>query len=98
LSNRYRDGDQGLKRVLVIVMVIAVSIVLARSSFGGNAVVTGHSAAPSVTSNLGTSGPTSSSTTGTLPFTGVDLAGITVVAALLVVGGLTLRLSTRKPR
>jgi hypothetical protein len=88
-----------LKRVLLIVVVVAVSLVLAGTSAGGNAVVTGHSAAPSVTSNLGTnSGPTSSATTGTLPFTGLDLAGITVVAALLLAGGVTLRRTARKQR
>jgi len=81
-------------------MVIAVSLVLAGASAGGNAVVTGHSAAPPVTSNLGTTGggSTPSSTAGTLPFTGIDLAGITVVAALLLGGGLTLRRTARKQR
>jgi hypothetical protein len=99
-SKRIGDGDQALKRILAIVMVVAVSLVLAGASAGGNAVVTGHSAAPPVTSNLGTTGggSTPSSTAGTLPFTGIDLAGITVVAALLLGGGLTLRRTARKQR
>ena len=90
------DGRTGLKRALVIVVAVA-SLVFAASSLAGNSVVTGHNAAPPVTSNLGTaSSPSNQASTGTLPFTGLDLAAISGVAVLLLGGGLILARTTRK--
>jgi hypothetical protein len=87
-----------LKRVLVIA-IVAASLVLAASSLAGNAVVNGHDGAPPVSSNLGaTASPSSKPATGTLPFTGLDLAGITGVAVLLIGGGLVLARTNRKAR
>jgi hypothetical protein len=87
-----------LKRVLVIAAVVA-SLVLAASSLAGNAVVNGHNAAPSASNNLGATGsPPSKPAAGTLPFTGLDLAGITGIAVLLIGGGLILARTSRKAR
>ena len=86
-----------MKRVLVIAAV-AAALVLAGSSLAGNAVVNGHNAAPPVTSNLGATGSAGKPTSGTLPFTGLDLAGITALAVLLLGGGLVLARSSRKAR
>ena len=87
-----------MKRVLVIVVVVA-SLVLVGSSLAGNAVVTGHNAPAPVTSNLGVTGsPSSMPSTGSLPFTGFDLAGIAGLAVLLLGGGLILARSARKAR
>ena len=87
-----------MKRALVIVVVVA-SLVFVASSLAGNSVVTGHNAAPPVTSNLGTgtaSSPSNKASAGTLPFTGLDLAAISGVAVLLLGGGLILARTTRK--
>jgi hypothetical protein len=78
-----------VKRILIVVAVGAAALAFATSAFGGTAIVTGHNASPPTTASLGTTG--SGTPAGTLPFTGVDLAGIVIVAALLVGGGLILR-------
>jgi hypothetical protein len=81
-----------VKRTLVTIAVVAAAFIFAASALGGSSIVTGHSATPSASSNLGVSG----SHSGTLPYTGLDLAGIVVVAALLVGGGLILSRTNRR--
>lgn len=93
---------QGLKRILVILAVVAIGLVLAAAASGGNSIVNGHTPTPPASSNLGASGSNtpsgtgSSSPSGTLPFTGLDLGGIAIVGALLVGGGLILRRQSRR--
>jgi hypothetical protein len=90
-----------LKRIAITVAVAAVALVLASGAVAGGSVVTGHSATPPAAGNLAThAAPAikSSAHSGTLPFTGLDLAGFAGGAALLLGVGLVLRRSARRPR
>ena len=88
-----------MQRVLVVLAVIAVALAsFASAGVAGNSVVTGHSATPPAAGNLGKQAApplTSSAHSGALPFTGLDLAGISIGGVLLVGAGLALR---RMPR
>jgi len=78
-----------VKRILIVVAVGAAALAFAASAFGGTAIVSGHNASPPTSASLGITGSGKSS--GILPFTGLDLAGIAIVGVLLVGGGLILR-------
>lgn len=80
-----------MKRILVLIVAVA-ALALAPAALASG-VVCAHSS----TCHSGTLGATASPPTtptggsGTLPFTGLDLAGVAAVAGLLVVAGLALR-------
>jgi hypothetical protein len=102
-SDEFRGGTT-VKRVLVIVAVVAAALALASVAAAGDSVVAGHSPAPSAAAagNLGkqaSPGVKSSAPSGTLPFTGLDLAGIAVGGALLVGAGVIIsRRTARRPQ
>jgi hypothetical protein len=86
-----------VKGILVFAAVIATALVLSSTAFA-NSLTCSHG--PNCHSgNLGggtpsTGGPSSG---GTLPFTGLDLAGVTGLGGLLLVSGVTLhRLGKRR--
>jgi hypothetical protein len=82
-----------VKRILVLVAVLATALVLSSAaSANGLECAHGSSCSPAT---LG-GGPTNGS--GTLPFTGLDLAGIAGIGGLLLVSGLTLRRASRRRR
>ena len=90
-----------MKRLALIVAVTAVALVLASAAAAGGSVVTGHSATPPAAGNLATQAAPalkSNAHSGTLPFTGLDLAGFAGGAALLLGAGFVLRRSARRPR
>jgi hypothetical protein len=80
-----------VKRILVLVAVVTVALALSSGAFAsGLTCAHGNNCS---TGNLG--GPHNSAK-GTLPFTGIDLAGIAVVGALLLAGGVTLQRASRR--
>lgn len=82
-----------VKGFLVFAAVFVMALMLSSTAFA-NSVTCAHGAT-CTSGNLG--GGTSSQSGGTLPFTGVDLAGVAGLAGLLVVSGLTLhRLGRRR--
>jgi|GEM_PF-5030156 len=82
----------GVKRILVLVAVVAAAFVLSSSAFA-NSVTCAHGSTTCSTGNLGEPHGKSQ---GTLPFTGLDLAGIAGVGGLLLVGGLVLQRASRR--
>jgi hypothetical protein len=81
----------GVKKILVLAAVVGVALVLSSTAFAnGLTCAHGNNCSPG---NLG--GP-HTSTKGTLPFTGIDLAGIAAAGALLVAGGYTLQRASRR--
>lgn len=88
-----------MKRILVVVAVVAAALALAAAALAGSSVVTGHNSAPPAAGTLGqAAAPSGKVTSGTLPFTGLDLAGIAGAGVLLVGAGLILRRTARRPR
>ena len=82
-----------VKRILVLVAVVSVALVFSSAAFANSlSCAHGSNCGPN---NLG--GPTNKGQ-GTLPFTGIDLAGIAVVGGLLLVTGLTLQRASRRRR
>jgi hypothetical protein len=90
-----------VNRIALTVAVTAVALVLASGAAAGGSVVTGHSATPPAAGKLASQAAPalkSSAGSGTLPFTGLDLAGFAGGGALLLGAGLVLRRSARRPR
>jgi hypothetical protein len=91
-----------VKRILVIVAAVAAALALASVAAAGDSVVTGHSPAPPAAETLGKQAASpvkSTAQSGTLPFTGLDLAGIAVGGALLVGAGVIIsRRTARRPQ
>jgi hypothetical protein len=81
-----------VKRILVLAAVVATALVLA-SVASANALTCAHG---NSCSNVGGGG--NSNNSGTLPFTGVDLAAIAGIGGLLLVSGLTLQRASRRRR
>lgn len=82
-----------MKRILVFAAVVTAALVF--SSVGlASSLKCSHGAV----CGSGTAGSPSSSGNGTLPFTGLDLAGIAGVGGLLLVSGLTLQRASRRRR
>jgi hypothetical protein len=81
-----------VKRIVVLAAVIATALVLSSAAFA-SAITCVHSSTCS-SGNLGGGIPPNS---GTLPFTGIDLAGAAGLAGLLLMSGVTLyRLGRRR--
>jgi hypothetical protein len=81
-----------VKRILVLAAVVGVALVLSSAAFA-SARDCAHSSTSCQSGNLGqphTSG------NGTLPFTGLSLAGIAGAGGLLLVVGLTLQRASRR--
>jgi hypothetical protein len=78
-----------VKGLLVLIAVLATTLVFA-SAAAANSVSCAHSATPC----SGGNGPTGGG--GTLPFTGLDLAGITGIGVVLLGSGLALQRMSRR--
>lgn len=88
-----RIEEMIVKGILVFASVVITALVLSSTALA-NSLTCAHSATCS-SGNL--AGGTPSPSSGTLPFTGVDLAGIAGLAGLLMVSGVTLhRLGRRR--
>jgi hypothetical protein len=79
---------------LLLFLAVAVTALVFSSAALANSTTCAHGASCNK-GNLG--GPTSSSG-GTLPLTGLDLAGVAGVAGLLLVSGVTLQRVSRRRR
>ena len=80
-----------MKGLMVLTAAMAVALIISSAAFA-NSVSCGHSATSCSTAQQG--GPNGSSTPnghGTLPFTGVDLAGISGIGVVLLGSGLALQ-------
>jgi hypothetical protein len=91
---------------LILVLVFAVSVAAPTAFAGGSSVLSGHTAQPPAAQTLG-AGPakkgkvtpsTTSSSPGTLPFTGADLGIAGALALVLLAAGGTLRRAGRQKR
>jgi len=84
-----------VKRILVLVAVVTAALVVSSGAYA-NSIQCAHGSV----CGSGTLGPPGSSTggNGTLPFTGLDLAGIAVGGGLLLIAGLTLQRANRRRR
>jgi hypothetical protein len=91
-SSESKLGRLVVKAILVFAAAVITALVVSSAAFA-NSVTCSHGS-NCHSGNLGT--PTH--TGGTLPFTGLDLAGIAGVAGLLLVGGVTLRRASRSRR
>lgn len=80
-----------MKRILALATVAGAAALVFSSSALANSLTCGHG----VTCASGKLGANTSGV-GTLPFTGLDLAGIAIVAGLLLAAGLTLFRAGRK--
>lgn len=84
-----------MKKILVLAAVVTASLVFSSVAFADSlkcahgAVCGSGNFEPPPSNNAGT---------GTLPFTGLDLAGIAAVGGVLLVTGLTLQRASRRRR
>ncbi len=81
-----------MKGILLLAAVMAAALVFSSAAFASS-LTCAHGSTSCSDNNPG--GPESAGH-GTLPFTGVDLAGIAGVGGLLLVGGLTLQRASRR--
>jgi hypothetical protein len=83
-----------VRKILVLVAVVAAALVFSSGAFA-NSVKCAHGSM----CGAGSLEPPGTSTDGgTLPFTGLDLAGVAVVGGLLLITGLTLQRASRRRR
>jgi hypothetical protein len=82
-----------VKKILILVAVATAALVLSSSAFASS-VKCAHGSQ----CGAGTFQPPGSTGSGTLPFTGLNLAGIAVAGGLLLVTGLTLQRASRRRR
>jgi hypothetical protein len=83
-----------VKRILALAAVMTVALVFASAAFADSL----HCAHGSSCGAGSLEPPSSTGGGGTLPFTGVDLAGIAVIGGLLLVTGLTVSRANRRRR
>jgi hypothetical protein len=88
---RYGEGI-GVKRILVLAAVVAVALALSSGAFA-DGLTCSHGSTSCQSGNLG---EPHSSGKGTLPFTGLDLAGIAAAGGLLIIGGFALQRASRR--
>jgi hypothetical protein len=79
-----------VKRILVLAAVMTVALVVSSGAFASG-LTCAHGSTSCQSGNLG-----GKSGGGTLPFTGLDLAGIAAVGGLLLIGGFTLQRASRR--
>jgi hypothetical protein len=98
-------GRRVKQLTLILVLVFAVSVAASTAFAGGSSVLSGHTAQPPVSQSLGAGPakkgkitPSTSSSPGTLPFTGADLGIAGAVALVLLAAGGTLRRAGRQKR
>lgn len=82
-----------MKKILVLAAVATAALVFSSAAFG-DAVKCAHGSQ----CGSGTFTPPGNTSSGTLPFTGFDLAGIAAVGGVLLVTGLTLQRASRRRR
>ncbi len=82
-----------MKKILALAAVLAVALVFS-SVASASSVKCAHGSQ----CGAGSFEPPKSTGSGTLPFTGIDLAGIAAVGGLLLVSGLTLQRASRRRR
>ena len=83
-----------MKKILVLAVVTAACLTFSSAAFA-DSLTCAHG---STTCNDSKPGGPKTAGHGTLPFTGVDLAGIAGVGGLLLVSGLTLQRASRRRR
>jgi len=76
-----------LKRIVVLVAVISAALVLSSAALA-NGLTCAHGSTSCNSGKLGKGG--------TLPFTGLDLAGVAAIGGLLIVAGFTLQRASRR--
>lgn len=82
-----------VKGILVFAAVVAAALALCSAAFANSiSCAHGNNCQPGASGQAKTSGP------GTLPFTGLGLAGIAGAGGVLLVSGLTLQRVTRRRR
>jgi hypothetical protein len=81
-----------VKKILVLAAVVNVALVFSSVAFADSLKCAHGSVCGSAFEPPGTTGA------GTLPFTGLDLAGIAAVGGLLLVSGLALQRASRRRR
>jgi hypothetical protein len=86
-----------MKKILVLVAVLTAALVFSSGAFA-DSLHCAHGSMCGVGLPPDAPGGSTSSGGGTLPFTGLDLAGIAVVGGLLLVTGLTLQRASRSRR
>lgn len=89
------ETETWVKRILLVVAAVVVALSLASLARADTAVQQGHQFVPPAAGSLGKTTPPTK-TSSALPFTGLDLAGITIVGVLLVGAGTILFRSTRQ--
>jgi hypothetical protein len=82
-----------VKRILVLAAIVAVALVFSSGAFASS-----RTCAHGANCGSGTLGGPSGNGNGTLPFTGLNLAGIAGAGGLLLVSGLTLQRASRRRR
>jgi hypothetical protein len=82
-----------VKKILVLAATVIVALAFSSVAFA-NSVKCAHGSQ----CGPGTFEPPGSTGSGTLPFTGLDLAGIAAVGGVLLVSGLTLQRASRRRR
>jgi hypothetical protein len=86
-------GKRLVKKILVLVAVATAALVFSSVAFADSVKCAHGSQCGS-----GTFQPPGNTSSGTLPFTGLDLAGIAAVGGVLLVTGLTLQRASRRRR
>lgn len=94
----FLDSGESVKRIVALLVAVAGGLVACSAAFA-NSLTSGHSSTGQVPGQFtppGAGGGPQTSGTGTLPFTGFNLATVAAVALLLLVSGLVLHRLTQR--